>query len=52
MTLLDVGVLPRPVLDGLGFAPSDTTITFAARGPKRNLEAFANLTPPFFLDFT
>ena len=52
MTLLDLGVLPRAVLEDLGFAPSETTITFAARGPKRNLEVFENLVPPFFLDFT
>ena len=34
MTLLDQGVLPRAVLEDLGFVPSGTTITFAARGPQ------------------
>ena len=52
MTLLDLGVVPRPLLESLGFAPTDTHITFAVRGPERNLEAFADLQPPFFLDFT
>ena len=52
MTLLDLGVVPRPLLESLGFAPTDTHITFAVRGPERNLEAFADLHPPFFLDFT
>jgi hypothetical protein len=52
MTMLDLGVVPHRTLEKLGFAPSDTTITLAARGPLRNVEAFAGLRPPFFLDFT
>jgi GNAT superfamily N-acetyltransferase len=52
MTLLDLGVVPRGVLDRLGFAATETLITFAARGPKSTIEAFAGLRPPFFLDFT
>jgi hypothetical protein len=52
MTLLDTGMVPRGVLESLGFAPSDMQVTFAARGPRRNLETFADLEPPFFLDFT
>jgi hypothetical protein len=52
MTLLDLGVVPRGVLDHLGFVATETLIAFAARGPKTTLEAFAGLRPPFFLDFT
>jgi hypothetical protein len=52
MTLVDMGVVPRTTLESLGFAPTDTQITFAVRGPERNLEGFADLRPPFFLDFT
>jgi len=52
MTLLDMGVVPRSALDNLGFVASETLITFAARGPKSTIEAFAGLRPPFFLDFT
>jgi GNAT superfamily N-acetyltransferase len=52
MTLLDMGVVPRGVLDRLGFVATDTQITFAARGPKRTIECFAGLRPPYFLDFS
>ena len=52
MTLLDMGVVPRSVLDRLGFVATDTQITFAVRGPKHKIECFAGLRPPFFLDFT
>jgi hypothetical protein len=52
MTLVDMGVIPRATLESLGFVPTDTQITFAVRGPERNLEGFADLRPPFFLDFT
>jgi hypothetical protein len=52
MTALEMGVVTRAVLEQLGFAPTDTAIAFAARGPKRNLEPFEDLRPPFFLDFT
>lgn len=52
MTLLDMGVIAPGALASLGFSPTDTLITFAARGPRRHVEAFATLRPPFFLDFT
>jgi GNAT superfamily N-acetyltransferase len=52
MTALEMGVVSHAVLERLGFAATDTTIAFAARGPKRNLEPFEGLRPPFFLDFT
>jgi GNAT superfamily N-acetyltransferase len=52
MTALELGPVPRAVLEELGFAATEALITFAARGPKRNLEAFEGLRPPFFLDFT
>lgn len=52
MTLLDMGVVPRSVLDHLGFAATETLITFAARGPESTIETFADLRPPYFLDFT
>ena len=52
VTLLDMGVVPRSVLDRLGFVATDTQITFAVRGPKRTIECFAGLRPPYFLDFT
>ena len=52
MTLLDMGVVAPSALARLGFSPTDTLITFAARGPRRHVEAFATLRPPFFLDFT
>ena len=52
MTLLDLGVVESGTLEKLGLGPSDTKITLAARGPMRNVEAFAAIRPPFFLDFT
>ena len=52
MSLLDMGVVPRTVLEGLGFSPTQDLITFAARGPKSTIAAFEGLQPPFFVDFT
>ena len=52
MTLVDMGMVPRGVLDNLGFSPTDSQITFAARGPKSTIARFEGLRPPFFLDFT
>ena len=52
MTLVDMGMVPRAVLEGLGFEPSDDRVTFAARGPRTTIEAFEVLSPPLFLDFT
>jgi len=52
MTLVDMGMVPRSVLDRLGFSPTDTQITFAARGPKSTIAVFEGLRPPFFFDFT
>jgi hypothetical protein len=52
MTLVDMGAVPRLVLDELGFVATETQIAFAVRGPQSTIEAFADLRPPFFLDFT
>jgi GNAT superfamily N-acetyltransferase len=51
MTLLDTGMVPRGVLEKLGFRPTDAVIAFAVRGPRSTIEPFAGLRPPFFLDF-
>ena len=52
MTLVDMGMVPRSVLENLGFSPTEDLITFAARGPRGTIAAFEGLRPPFYLDFT
>jgi GNAT superfamily N-acetyltransferase len=52
MTLVDMGMIPRGVLESLGFSPTEDLITFAARGPRSTIAAFDGLSPPFFIDFT
>ena len=52
MTLVDMGMVPRAILESLGFSPTEDLITFAARGPKSTIAAFEGLRPPFYLDFT
>jgi hypothetical protein len=49
--MLDLGMVPRGVIEKLGFRPIETVIALAARGPRSKLAAFADLRPPFFLDF-
>ena len=51
LTLVDMGMIPRGVLESLGFSPTEGLITFAARGPKSTIAAFDGLSPPFFVDF-
>ena len=51
LSLVDMGMIPRGVLERLGFSPTEGFITFAARGPKSTIAAFEGLRPPFFVDF-
>jgi hypothetical protein len=52
MTLLDLGMVPRGVIEELGFRPTETVIALAVRGPRSKISAFAGLRPPFFIDFS
>ena len=52
MTVTDLGMIPRKVLEQLRFAPSDDGIAFAARGPRASLDRITGIQPPYFLDFT
>lgn len=52
ISLCDEGVIPPDVLRQLGFHPSDDQYVFAVRGPRRAIESFTTVQPPFFLDFT
>lgn len=52
LTLVDLGMVPRSALEGVGLVATEDRIAFAARGPRSTIEAFERLRPPFFLDFT
>lgn len=52
MSLYDLGVIPHELLHRLGFQPSEDRYAYAVRGPRRTIEPFATVTPPFFIDFT
>ena len=51
MSLYDQGVIPPESLQQLGFRPSADRYTFAVRGPRRAVDPFFTVRPPFFLDF-
>ncbi len=52
MSLYDLGVIPHGSLRQLGLRPSDDRYAFAVRGPRRVIEPFHTVQPPFFLDFS
>jgi GNAT superfamily N-acetyltransferase len=51
MSLYDLGVVPPALLHRLGFHPSADRYTYAVRGPRRTIEPFTTVQPPFFIDF-
>jgi hypothetical protein len=52
MSLYDLGVIPHELLHRLGFKPSEDRYAYAVRGPRRAIEPFTTVQPPFFIDFT
>jgi GNAT superfamily N-acetyltransferase len=52
MSLYDLGVMPPGLLYRLGFHPSEDRYAYAVRGPRRAIEPFTVVQPPFFIDFT
>jgi GNAT superfamily N-acetyltransferase len=52
MSLYDLGVIPPALLQHLGFRPSKDRYAYAVRGPRRIIDPFTTVQPPFFLDFT
>ena len=52
MSLYDLGVIPHELLHRLGFTPSEDRYAYAVRGPRRAIEPFTTVKPPFFIDFT
>ena len=51
ITLYDIGVFPHEVLEKLGLQ-SDDRFDYAVRGPREVIDRFADVKPPFFLDFS
>jgi hypothetical protein len=51
IALYDQGVFPE-FLHHLGFRPSADRYVFAGRGPRRAIDAFTTVQPPFFMDCT
>ena len=52
VSVLDMGTAPISVLERLGFAATETLVTFAARGPIETIDTLEGVSPPFFYDFT
>ena len=52
MSLYDLGVIPLELLHRLGFKPSEARYDYAVRGPRRAIDQFITVKPPFFIDFT
>ena len=52
MSLFDLGVIPHELLYRLDFHPSEDRYAYAVRGPRRAIEPFVTVQPPFFIDFT
>jgi hypothetical protein len=51
-TLLDQGVIPLQVLQGLHFRPTEDHMIFSVRGPRAAIAAFETVRPPYFIDFS
>lgn len=51
MSLYELGVIPPALLQHLTFKPSEDRYVFAVRGPRRAIEPFTTVQPPFFIDF-
>jgi hypothetical protein len=51
MSLYDLGLIPHELLQHLAFKPSDDRYVYAVRGPRRAIEPFTRVQPPFFIDF-
>ena len=52
LTVYDVGTIPHDALAAVGLIEDEDKYDYTVRGPTDVIEAFSNVEPPYFIDFT